>query len=118
MAAVAAVPLRLLNHMLSYPFSFAPALTHTCEGSVHDPLRRAHPPNRLSSADVPECSVAPVQQAPLWGTGPGLRTSVHANFYEKALFVKPTWRPLCGVDATVLPFALCFYPHFGELTLW
>jgi hypothetical protein len=22
--------------------------------------------------------------------------SVAANFYEKALFVKPTWRPLCG----------------------
>src|SRR5215213_7666815 len=69
MAAVAAVPLRLLNHMLSCPFSSAveqassssaPAPTHACEGSVHDPLRGAHPPNRLSSADVPECSVAPV----------------------------------------------------------
>jgi hypothetical protein len=22
------------------------------------------------------------------------------DFYEKALFVKPTWRPLCVVDAT------------------
>jgi|SRR5215208_3885839 len=27
------------------------------------------------------------------------------NFYEKALFVKPTWRPLCVVNATTLPFA-------------
>jgi hypothetical protein len=24
------------------------------------------------------------------------------NFYEKALFVKPTWRPRCVVNATAL----------------
>ena len=35
-----------------------------------------------------------------------------ANFYEKALFVKPTWRPyVCGGCDCSLPFALCFYPH-------
>ena len=44
--------------------------------------------------------------------------AVHTNFYEKALFVKPTWRLLCGVDATALPFALCFYSHFGEPSSW
>ena len=32
---------------------------------------------------------------------PRSSSPVHANFYEKALFVKPTWRPLCG-DATTL----------------
>jgi hypothetical protein len=42
----------------------------------------------------------------------------YTNFYEKAHFVKPTWRLLCGVDATVLPFALCFYSHFGEPSSW
>ena len=35
-----------------------------------------------------------------------------ANFYEKALFVKPTWRPLYGGRNCSVPFALCFYPHF------
>ena len=41
----------------------------------------------------------------------------YANFYEKALFVKPTWRRLlCGVLR--LPFALCFYSHSrGALSL-
>jgi hypothetical protein len=34
-----------------------------------------------------------------------------ANFYEKALFVKPTRGGRCVVNATALPFALCFYPH-------
>jgi hypothetical protein len=33
-------------------------------------------------------------------------------FYEKALFVKPTWRPLYGGRNCSVPFALCFYPHF------
>jgi hypothetical protein len=37
---------------------------------------------------------------------------VHTDFYEKALFVKPTWRLRCVVSTTALPFALCFYPHF------
>jgi hypothetical protein len=34
------------------------------------------------------------------------------NFYEKALFVKPTWR-LCVVawHSRSVPFALRFYPH-------
>jgi hypothetical protein len=31
---------------------------------------------------------------------------LHSNFYEKALFVKPTWRrPRWVVNATALPFA-------------
>ncbi len=49
-----------------------------------------------------------------------LKNPAQANFYEKALFVKPTWRPLCVVNATTLPFALCFYPHsVGEpISLW
>ena len=37
-----------------------------------------------------------------------------ASFYEKALFVKPTWRPLCGGRDCSLPFARyasIFYPH-------
>jgi hypothetical protein len=35
-----------------------------------------------------------------------------ANFYEKALFVKPTWRPPCGgCNYYSVPFALCFYSH-------
>jgi hypothetical protein len=44
----------------------------------------------------------------------------YANFYEKALFVKPTWRRLlCGVNRLLrLPFALCFYSHSrGALSL-
>ena len=44
---------------------------------------------------------------------------LHLDFYEKALFVKPTWRPRCVMDATALPFALCFYSHSrGAHTLW
>jgi len=39
----------------------------------------------------------------------GLQTE--ANFSEKALFVKPTWRPPCGERNYSLPFALCFYSH-------
>ena len=35
----------------------------------------------------------------------------HPNFYENALFVKPTWRPLCAERNYSLPFALCFCPH-------
>ena len=36
----------------------------------------------------------------------------YADFYEKALFVKPTWRPSVVVEPNgSLPFALCFYPH-------
>jgi hypothetical protein len=27
---------------------------------------------------------------------------MYANFYEKALFVKPTWRPHCVVNETSL----------------
>ncbi len=35
------------------------------------------------------------------------------DFYEKALFVKPTWRLLVVAESQrlSLPFALCFYPH-------
>ena len=42
-----------------------------------------------------------------------------ANFYEKALFVKPTWRPLCGVSRLLCPwramllFALSMSSLFG-----
>jgi hypothetical protein len=39
---------------------------------------------------------------------------LQANFYEKALFVKPTWRLLVRdrVQRLPTPSALCFYPHF------
>ena len=44
----------------------------------------------------------------------------YADFHEKALFVKPTWRPLSvGRAQRLLPFALCFHPHsLGELALF
>jgi hypothetical protein len=29
----------------------------------------------------------------LWGVGAGICRILDMNFYEKALFVKPTWRP-------------------------
>jgi hypothetical protein len=35
---------------------------------------------------------------------------LHPNFYEKAHFVKPTWRPYRGRAQQLLPSALCFYP--------
>jgi hypothetical protein len=44
----------------------------------------------------------------------GLCKILQTNFYEKALFVKPTWRLRCVANATAaaaLPSALCFYPH-------
>jgi hypothetical protein len=39
---------------------------------------------------------------------------LYIDFYEKALFVKPTWRLVSVAEAQLLlmPFALCFYPHF------
>jgi hypothetical protein len=45
---------------------------------------------------------------------------LHPDFYEKALFVKPTWRPSFVAERTrFLPFALCFYPHFRRASsLW
>jgi hypothetical protein len=47
------------------------------------------------------------------GIGAPLCRILDMNFYEKALFVKPTWRPRCVANATAaaLPSALCFYPH-------
>ncbi len=50
----------------------------------------------------------------------GLCTILQANFYEKALFVKPTWRLTRGHQAQrFLPFALCFYSHSrGAHTRW
>jgi hypothetical protein len=33
------------------------------------------------------------------------------DFYEKAHFVKPTWRLSRGECNDSLPFALCFYTH-------
>jgi hypothetical protein len=45
--------------------------------------------------------------------GPELCRILQTDFYEKALFVKPTWRSLSVAEAQLLiPFALCFYPHF------
>ena len=36
----------------------------------------------------------------------------YANFYEKALFVKPTWRLYVVAERnSFVPFALCFYPY-------
>ena len=47
------------------------------------------------------------------GTGVRLYRILDMNFYEKALFVKPTWRLVSVAEAQLLmPFALCFYPHF------
>jgi hypothetical protein len=44
---------------------------------------------------------------------PLLYSISYMNFYEKALFVKPTWRLVSVAEAQLLmPFALCFYPHF------
>jgi hypothetical protein len=35
-----------------------------------------------------------------------------ANFYEKAPFVKPTWRLYVVAERnSFVPFALCFYPY-------
>ena len=45
--------------------------------------------------------------------GTGLCRRLDMDFYEKALFVKPTWRLVSVAEAQLLmPFALCFYPHF------
>ena len=47
------------------------------------------------------------------GSGVRLCTILDMDFYEKALFVKPTWRLVSVAEAQLLmPFALCFYPHF------
>jgi hypothetical protein len=55
------------------------------------------------------------EAVPPWRSGvPGAdlgESLATANFYEKALFVKPTRGGRCVVNATALPFALCFYPH-------
>jgi hypothetical protein len=45
--------------------------------------------------------------------------NILANFYEKALFVKPTWRPLCGKRncsalRAMLLFALSGSSLFGS----
>ena len=43
------------------------------------------------------------------------RIPYHTNFffYEKALFVKPTWRPYIVTWRNCCALrALCFYPHF------
>ena len=44
----------------------------------------------------------------------GLCKILQANFYEKAHFVKPTWRLVSVAEAQLLISALralCFYPH-------
>jgi hypothetical protein len=43
----------------------------------------------------------------------------YADFYEKALFVKPTWRLYLVAERICFrpSRALCFYPHFRGLTL-
>ena len=46
---------------------------------------------------------------------PGALDRGHANFYEKAQFVKADVAALEIVaepNGCSLPFALCFYPHF------
>jgi hypothetical protein len=50
--------------------------------------------------------------------GRGLCGILHMDFYEKAHFVKPTWRPCIVAECNgCAPFALCFYPHFRGATL-
>ena len=52
------------------------------------------------------------------GTGGRLCTILDMNFYEKALFVKPTWRP--SMVAERKSFCLSRYASirtFGEFTL-
>src|SRR5215217_6609339 len=53
-------------------------------------LRRSAPdePAKLVEEGIVVREVLPI--------GPGLCTILHANFYEKAHFVKPTWRPYRG----------------------
>jgi hypothetical protein len=46
------------------------------------------------------------------------RAGAHANFYEKAHFVKPTWRPRCVVNATALcPSRYASIRTLSEFTL-
>jgi hypothetical protein len=48
----------------------------------------------------------------------GVFTILDVDFYEKAHFVKPTWRPCIVAECNgCAPFALCFYPHFRGATL-
>jgi len=48
-----------------------------------------------------------------------LRVSGKRTSMRRHILSRPTWRPLCGVNANCSqPFALCFYSHFGEITLW
>jgi hypothetical protein len=70
---------------VQYPFSYISAT----RGQIPPPTTRSHEPQTLMVE---------------WTGG-------YANFYEKALFVKTSWRLRCVVNATALPFALCFYPH-------
>ena len=62
---------------------FLPTLTSSLVDS--SPLER--------SADGFLLSTPGVRQVHATGRGPGLCRMLDANFYEKALFVKPTWRP-------------------------
>ncbi len=43
---------------------------------------------------------------------------VQANFYEKALFVKPTWRPLRGVTRLLCPSRYASIRTLEEPSLW
>ena len=43
-----------------------------------------------------------------------IRTSMRRHCLSRADVADP----LCGERNCSLPFALCFYSHFGELTLW
>ncbi len=63
--------------------------------SYSDPVRRTRLSNVMCCAPV------------------SLYRMLHRDFYEKALFVKPTWGLVSVAEAQLLmPFALCFYPHF------
>jgi hypothetical protein len=61
-------------------------------------------------------------RAALWGKGPVLYRILDTDFYEKALFVKPTWRlPRGRVQRLRLPFAramLLSALSLGKLTLF
>jgi hypothetical protein len=55
----------------------------------------------------------------VWGTFLGKRVLL-ANFYEKALFVKPTWRLLLEAECNGFdcPSRYASIRTLGELSLW
>jgi hypothetical protein len=59
-------------------------------------------------------------RAPSRPDSTGLCRISYTYFYEKALFVKPTWRLLLVAEAQLLCTlrALCFYPHSRGAPFW